>query len=179
MAQRKPRKANLEGHRRKFMVIVDESPECESAVYFSACRARNTGSDLQMLFVVESEQAVRGVAVLYTCKRDIDAARESLLLLNPGFREMPQDKRFDVLFTFGGNQQRGYADATLTADSDHGTLDLTAGLPRILRHMQQFNTFIVTQKDAAETPITEVAIPLDGFDEAYAFSRERCEPSLP
>lgn len=55
MAQRKPRKANVEGHRRKFMVIVDESPECESAVYFSACRARNTGSDLQMLYVVESE----------------------------------------------------------------------------------------------------------------------------
>ncbi len=55
MAQRKPRKANVEGHRRKFMVIVDETPESESAVYFSACRARNTGSDLQMLFVVESE----------------------------------------------------------------------------------------------------------------------------
>ncbi len=55
MAERKPRKANAEGHRRKFMVIVDETPECESAVYFSACRARNTGSDLQMLFVVEAE----------------------------------------------------------------------------------------------------------------------------
>lgn len=130
------------------------------------------------LFVVETEQPVRGVAVIYTCKRDIDAARESLLLLNPGFRALPQDKRFDVLFTFGGNQQRGYADATLAADSDHGTLDLTAGLPRILRHMQQFKTFIVTQKDPAETPITEVAIPLDGFGEAYAFSRKQCEPSL-
>ena len=55
MAERKIRKGKEEGHRRKFMVVVDESPECESAVYFSACRARNTGSDLHMLFVVESE----------------------------------------------------------------------------------------------------------------------------
>lgn len=55
MAERKIRKGKEEGHRRKFMVVVDESLECESAVYFSACRARNTGSDLHMLFVVESE----------------------------------------------------------------------------------------------------------------------------
>ena len=131
------------------------------------------------LFVVESEQPVRGVAVIYSCKRDIDAARESLLLLNPGFRDMPQGKTFDVLFTFGGDQQRGYADATLTADAEHGTLDVNAGLLRVLEHMQQYRTFIVTQKDATESPITEVAIPLDGFGTAYAFSRERCDPSLP
>ncbi|MHA7835577.1 MAG: hypothetical protein ACX94A_13980 [Algiphilus sp.] len=130
------------------------------------------------LFVVESEQPVRGVAVIYSCKRDIDAARENLLLLNPGFREMPQDKRFEVLFTFGGNQQRGYADATLTADAAHGTLDVTEGLSRVLRNMQQFGTFIVTQKDAAETPITEVAIPLQGFDAAYNEARAQCDPTL-
>ena len=55
MADGKLRKGKEDGHRRKFMVIVDETPECESAVYFSACRARNTGSDLHMLFVVEPE----------------------------------------------------------------------------------------------------------------------------
>ena len=55
MADRKLRKVKEEGHSRKFMVIVDETPECDSAVYFSACRARNTGSDLHMLFVVEAE----------------------------------------------------------------------------------------------------------------------------
>jgi nucleotide-binding universal stress UspA family protein len=55
MAERKIRKVKEEGHRRKFLVIVDESPECESAVYFSGLRARMTNSDLAMLYVVEPE----------------------------------------------------------------------------------------------------------------------------
>lgn len=130
------------------------------------------------LFVVESEQPVRGVAVIYSCKRDIDAARESLLLLNPGFRNMPEDTRFDVLFTFGGDQQRGYADASLATDPAHGTLDVVEGRNRVLANMRRFSTFIVTQKNAEETPITEVAIPLQGFDAAYSTAREQCEPEL-
>ncbi len=34
-------------------MTVDESPECESAIYFTACRARNTGSDIVLLYVIE------------------------------------------------------------------------------------------------------------------------------
>lgn len=130
------------------------------------------------LFVVETEQPVRGVAVIYSCKRDIDAARESLLLLNPGFRNMPEDTRFDVLFTFGGDQQRGYADATLATDPAHGTLDVAKGRDRVLAHMQRYGTFIVAQKNEAETPITEVAIPLQGFEAAYSTAREQCDPEI-
>lgn len=55
MAERKPRKIKEAGHRRKFLVIVDETPECEAAVYFSACRARSTDSDLTMLCIIEPE----------------------------------------------------------------------------------------------------------------------------
>ncbi len=55
MSGRKIRTLHEEGHRRKFLVVVDESAECSSAVYFSACRATNTNSDLAMLFIVESE----------------------------------------------------------------------------------------------------------------------------
>ena len=55
MAERRLRRLKEKGHRRKFLVIVDETPECETAVYFSACRARNTDSDLSMLSIVEPE----------------------------------------------------------------------------------------------------------------------------
>ncbi len=54
MSERKIRKPNEMHHRRRFLVVVDESPECELAVYFSALRARRTGSDLVMLFVIET-----------------------------------------------------------------------------------------------------------------------------
>jgi nucleotide-binding universal stress UspA family protein len=54
MTERKIRTLHEEGHRRKFLVVVDDSRECSSAVYFSACRATSTNSNLVMLYVVES-----------------------------------------------------------------------------------------------------------------------------
>lgn len=56
MADRTLRRVHEEGHCRKFMVVVDDSPECESAVYFSANRARNTNAIVIMLFVAEPEE---------------------------------------------------------------------------------------------------------------------------
>lgn len=38
------------------MAVVDDTPECESAVYFSACRARNTNSRIVLLFVSQPEE---------------------------------------------------------------------------------------------------------------------------
>lgn len=41
------------GHRRKFLVVVDETPECESALAFAASRAQRTKGGLALLYVVE------------------------------------------------------------------------------------------------------------------------------
>lgn len=41
------------GHRRKFLVVVDETPECETALSFAAARARRTNGALVLLYVVE------------------------------------------------------------------------------------------------------------------------------
>mgnify|MGYP003386551142 CR=1 FL=1 len=42
------------GHRRKFLAIVDETPECERAVAYASRRAKSTGGSLVLLYVVES-----------------------------------------------------------------------------------------------------------------------------
>jgi len=42
------------GHRRKFLAVIDETPECERAVAYAARRARTTGGALIMLFVIET-----------------------------------------------------------------------------------------------------------------------------
>jgi len=47
------RRASEPGHRRKFLVTIDDSPECDRAVYFASRRAENTGGKLVMLFVME------------------------------------------------------------------------------------------------------------------------------
>lgn len=46
------RRSSEPGHRRKFLVIIDDSPECDRAVYFASRRAQRTGGKLVMLFVL-------------------------------------------------------------------------------------------------------------------------------
>lgn len=41
------------GHRPKFLVVIDDSPECDRAVYFAARRALRIKADLVMLRVIE------------------------------------------------------------------------------------------------------------------------------
>ncbi|MEX0405417.1 universal stress protein [Aquibium sp. LZ166] len=41
------------GHRRKFLAIVDDTPECERAVAYASRRAVSTGGALVLLFVIE------------------------------------------------------------------------------------------------------------------------------
>lgn len=52
---RKKREIYLEGHKRKFLVVVDETPECESALAFAASRAERTKGQLALLYVIEPE----------------------------------------------------------------------------------------------------------------------------
>ncbi|MDC7788437.1 universal stress protein [Rhodoplanes sp. TEM] len=40
------------GHRPKFLVVIDETPECDRAVYFAARRAGRTGAGVIMLRVI-------------------------------------------------------------------------------------------------------------------------------
>jgi nucleotide-binding universal stress UspA family protein len=42
------------GHRRKFLAIVDETPECERAIAYAGRRAKSTGGVLVLLFVIDS-----------------------------------------------------------------------------------------------------------------------------
>jgi nucleotide-binding universal stress UspA family protein len=61
------RKAFEPGHQRNFLVVVDETPECDRAVYYGSRRAARTNSNLVMLGVVplgESNQQWLGVGDL-------------------------------------------------------------------------------------------------------------------
>jgi len=46
------RTATESGHRRKFLVIVDDTPECGRAVLYAARRAEHTGGSLMLLYVI-------------------------------------------------------------------------------------------------------------------------------
>jgi nucleotide-binding universal stress UspA family protein len=53
MPAMKPRRSFESGHRRKFLLVVDESEEVESALYYAASRVQRSSGSLVMLYVIE------------------------------------------------------------------------------------------------------------------------------
>jgi nucleotide-binding universal stress UspA family protein len=71
MAERKKRRAYEQGHLRKFVVVVDETPEVQSALYFAASRIKRTGGQLLLLYVIEPQDFQHWIGV-----RDIQRQEE-------------------------------------------------------------------------------------------------------
>ena len=46
------RRSYESGHKPKYLVIIDESPECDRAVYYASRRASRTGAGMLMLLVI-------------------------------------------------------------------------------------------------------------------------------
>lgn len=46
------RTSGEEGHRRKFLVVIDDTPECSRAVRYAGRRARHTSGSVVLLYVI-------------------------------------------------------------------------------------------------------------------------------
>jgi len=46
------RRSGEEGHRRKFLVVIDNTPECSRALLYAARRAEHTGGAVVLLYVI-------------------------------------------------------------------------------------------------------------------------------
>jgi nucleotide-binding universal stress UspA family protein len=51
----RPRRSREEGHKRKFLVVIDDTPECMLALSYAARRAQHTNGAVVLLFVIEPE----------------------------------------------------------------------------------------------------------------------------
>lgn len=47
------RQVREEGHRRKFLAVVDSTPECEKAIHYAARRVASIDADLVLVYVIE------------------------------------------------------------------------------------------------------------------------------
>lgn len=59
----KKRRVYEQGHLRKLLVIVDDSNEVESALYFAASRVVHSGGQLSLLYVIEPQDYQHWVGV--------------------------------------------------------------------------------------------------------------------
>jgi nucleotide-binding universal stress UspA family protein len=49
------RRSYESGHRPKYLVVIDDSPECDRAVYYASRRSARTGAGLVMLRIIETK----------------------------------------------------------------------------------------------------------------------------
>jgi nucleotide-binding universal stress UspA family protein len=59
----KQRRSFEAGHRRKFLLVVDDSPEVESALFYAACRIAHSSGSILMLYVIEPQEFQHWVGV--------------------------------------------------------------------------------------------------------------------
>jgi nucleotide-binding universal stress UspA family protein len=57
------RKSSEAGHRRKFLAVVDDTPECSRAVIYGARRAERTSGGLVLLYVIEPTEFQHWIGV--------------------------------------------------------------------------------------------------------------------
>jgi nucleotide-binding universal stress UspA family protein len=95
---RKLRDLFIEGHKRTFLVIVDESPEGETALFYAARRARRTNGKLSLLYVIPPPEATYWLGVEETFREEqVNKARavfrlNSRKLKNWGFDDMQPEE---------------------------------------------------------------------------------------
>ena len=63
MVERRARQVFEKGHTRKFMVIVDGTPECEVSLYFAARVASRTNGSLVLFYPIENTSLRRWVGI--------------------------------------------------------------------------------------------------------------------
>jgi nucleotide-binding universal stress UspA family protein len=67
------------GHRRKFLAIIDETPECERAVAYASKRAKSTGGVLVLLYVIEPGDFQHWLGVEKIMREEAQAAAAAAL----------------------------------------------------------------------------------------------------
>ncbi len=67
------------GHRRKFLAVIDETPECERAVAYAARRAKSTGGVLVLLYVINSAEFQQWLGVEAIMREEARTAAASAL----------------------------------------------------------------------------------------------------
>ena len=96
------RLAREAGHRRKFLCVVDGTPECDRAVVYAARRAVSTSGALVLLYVIEpiDPQQWRGVEEVMRSEA-MDEARRELAAMAERLGLLPGDVAAELVIREG------------------------------------------------------------------------------
>ena len=73
------RKSFHEGHRRKFLVVIDDTPECDRAVVYSAHRVMHSGGGLIMVYAIAPSDFQHWIGVENIMRAEANETAEEAL----------------------------------------------------------------------------------------------------
>lgn len=79
------REVRQEGHRRKFLAVVDSTPECEKAIHYAARRVAAIDADLILIYVIEPGDFQHWLGVEDVMRAEAHAAAEAALAKASGW----------------------------------------------------------------------------------------------
>lgn len=94
----KKRRSFESGHRRKFMLIVDESAEVEAALFYAASRIAHSSGSIVMLYVIEPQEGQHWIGVKQKqLEEETNKARALFRLMrrklnNAGYEGVPAEE---------------------------------------------------------------------------------------
>ncbi len=122
----KKRTIHDEGHRRKFLVVIDESSECDRAVTYAAYRAARTNGALIMMVAIEPGQFQHWLGVKEIM---IAEARESAEEVLAQFKEKVEEvASIPTECVIREGQVSEQITALINEDEDIGILVLAAAV---------------------------------------------------
>lgn len=73
------RLSRLEGHRRKFLAVIDDTPECLRAAHYAGSRARNSNGGVVLLYVIDNGDFQQWLGVEEIMRAEARQEAESVL----------------------------------------------------------------------------------------------------
>ena len=119
------RRIHEEGHKRKFMAVIDGTPECGKAVLYAGRRAHMTGGGLVLLYVIPPADFQHWLGVEEIMRAEAHEEAEQAL---DRFARFARDKaNIDPELVVRDGITREQVLALIDEDSDIGLLVLAAG----------------------------------------------------
>ena len=116
------------GHKRKYLVVIDDTEECDRAVYWAAKRAGRTGSQIVMLRVIETgERNQQWLGVADIMKAEADGSGQCGARANSPRRVKHIAKITPERAIREGDTGRARSLKLIDEDADIGILVLAAG----------------------------------------------------
>jgi nucleotide-binding universal stress UspA family protein len=110
---------------RKFLIVVDETPECMNAMRFAARRAQSTEGGVIMLYVIEPDEFQHWIGVAEVMRTEARKAAEARLLQLAD--EMKALSGVTPEFSIREGKKTQEVLAAIEEDPDIGVLVLGAG----------------------------------------------------